>query len=123
MFQIRSATPITVQIDDDVVSFSGDPTEEALLGLLSAQDQFVGKSVAEQIAGIGALRSALGMLVLPGSAEAFAALEARGLLTIGVVMQLFEHLVDRYGAALGFRGGSPSTSGDGRPVNAPTSEA
>ena len=123
MLQIRTAAPIAVEVDDVRVMFVGDPTEDALLALIEAQDRFVGAPIAEQIRAIGTLRGSLRTLVLEESVPAWDELMAAGKLTIGVVMSLFQGVVGSYGESLGFRGGSSSTYVDGRPENVDTSAA
>lgn len=123
MLKIASAEPIIVEIDDVRVLFAGDPNEAALLALFSAQERFVGADIKAQIGGVGVLRQALRGLLLEQSTAAWDLLHQDSKLTMAVVLQIFEHIVAGYGASLGFRGGSPSPSGSGRPENVPTSEA
>lgn len=120
-FEIRSTPPIDVRIDDVPVQFFGDPPDTALLELFKMQDQF-GTTAESQLAAIGLLRGCLAGLVVPDSLEAWAGLVAAGKITLGVTMQLFEHLTDNYGDALGFRGGQRQKSPGGLPENAGTSE-
>lgn len=121
MFKITSTPLIDVEIDDVLVQFFGDPPDTALLELFKVQDQFGGNTEAT-IGAIGSLRGALRGLVPPSSHAAWDSLVHDGKITLGVTMQLFEHLTGMYGEALGFRGGQRASSGGGLPANADTSE-
>lgn len=121
MFRITSTPLIDVEIDDVLVQFFGDPPDTALLELFKVQDQF-GTTAEGNLEAIGALRACLTGLVVPASLEAWAGLVDAGKITLGVTMQLFEHVADLYGEALGFPGGQRTSSTGGLPENADTSE-
>lgn len=119
--KINSAPTIDVEIDDVLVRFHGDPPETALLELMAAQASF-GSTAEDQIRGIGVLRGCLRGMTTVESRDAWDGLVTAEKITLGVTMQLFEHITDAYGDTLGFRGGSPDKSTSGRPENADTSE-
>lgn len=121
-FKITTAATIAVEIDDVRIDFFGDPPEEPLLDMMAAQSSF-GSTPEDQLRGIGTLRGCLRGLVVPASRDAWDALVANGLISLGVTMQLFEHITTAYSETLGFRGGQPSRSTGGLPENAATSEA
>lgn len=121
MFKITTTPLIDVEIDDAPVQFYGDPPDTALLELFKVQDQF-GGTTESNLTAIGGLRGALRGLVPPSSHETWDGLVHDGKITLGVTMQLFEHLTGMYGEALGFRGGQRATSTAGLPENADTSE-
>ena len=122
MLKITSTPLIDVELDDVPVQFFGDPPDTALLELFKVQDQF-GGTTESNLTAIGGLRGALRGLVAPGSYQAWDGLVDAGKITLGVTMQLFEHLTTQYGEALGFRGGQRATSTGGLPESADTSEA
>ncbi len=120
-FEIQTTALIDVSIDGVLVQFFGDPPDTALLELFRVQGAF-GKTTESQLEAIGLLRGCLAGLVSPGSLEPWAGLVAAGKISLTVTMQLFEHLTDKYGEALGFRGGQQQKSPGGLPESAATSE-
>ena len=121
MFKITTTPAIDVEIDDVRVQFYGDPPDDALLELFRVQGRF-GATNEGNLEAIAALRGALRGLVPPSSHGAWDGLVHGGKITLGVTMQLFEHVAGQYGQSLGFRGGQRASSTSGLPANVDTSE-
>lgn len=120
-FKITTAPLIVVEIDDTRIEWFGDPPDGPLLELMGAQSAF-GSSPEDQLRGVGVLRECLRGLVVPASRDAWDGLIAAGTISLGVTMQVFEHLTSQYSETLGFRGGQLSKSPGGLPANEGTSE-